>query len=171
MHRLDAYTAHRGREPPGLSNDLSYEREPIGVDPTPRRIAGRARQRSGDLRRANDVADRRRVDRREAAHVLRHAPQLLPSEEFLIEQVAEGRHRCAVEAGAQAVIDVFDGAATVEAPVLRQVGGKNRPPRVVFQGRGRWPVAAAQVTVALATPNRIVELSTHAQGFGAGPAA
>src|SRR5260221_4286702 len=167
MHRLHPYAAHGRREPAALLDDLADEGEPVGVYPGPGRIPGRARQGPGDLRRPNHIADRRHLGGRQAAHVLGDPPQLLVREELLLEQIAERRHRRAVEPGAQAMIDVLDCAATVEAPILAQVRGEDWPAGVVLQRGRRGPVAAALVAVALAAPDRVVELSPDTNGVGA----
>ena len=108
------------------------------------------RQRFVDLGGVNYIPHRRRFLRGKAAHVLRDAPQLGLRQEFLLEEVAEGRHRRAVQARAEPVIDVFDAATAVETPILMQVGGEHRMAGVVLQRRRGGPVAPALVAVAFA---------------------
>ena len=104
-----------------------------------------------------------RLGRRQAADILRDAPQLGFGKEFLLEQIAERRHRRAVEPGAQAVVDVLDGPAAVEAPVLVQVGCEHRVTGVILERWRRGTVAAALVAVAFAAADGVVELPSHLQ--------
>src|SRR5713226_822282 len=120
-------------------------------------------------RRVDDVSHHWRLFGREAADVLRDAPQLLVSEKLVLQEVAERRHRCAVEPGAQAVVDVLHATAAVEPPVFVQIGGEDRVLCVVLERGRRRTVPASLVTVTLAAADRVVELSPHAQRFGAAP--
>src|SRR5438552_7188840 len=127
-------------------------------------------QGSIDERRVDDVSNDRRLSRRETADVLRDAPQLGLREEFLIQEIAERRHRRAVQPGAQAVVDVPDSAAAIEAPAFVQVRREHRVAGVILERGSRRPVAAALIAVTLATADRVIELAAYLQGVGAGPA-
>src|SRR6266576_6817625 len=121
------------------------------------------RQRLSKERSVDHVADDRRFRRRQTAHVLRDTPQLFVAEELLYQAVAERRHWRAVQTGAQAVIDVFDRAAAVEAPILVQIRREDGMAGVVLERRRRRPVAAAQISVAFPASNRVVELPADLQ--------
>src|SRR2546427_12520444 len=112
-----------------------------------------------DERRVDDVSNDRRLSRRETADVLREAPQLGLRKEFLIEEIAERRHRRAVQPGAQAVVDILDSAAAIEAPVFVQVRREHRVPGVILERGSRRPVAPALIAGTLATAARAIELA------------
>src|SRR5204863_2647533 len=90
---------------------------------------------------------------------------------LVLDQVAERGHRRAVEAGAQAMVDVFDRAAAVEPPVFVQVGRKDGMAGVVLECGRRRTVTAPLIAMALAAADGIVELATDYQRFGARAAA
>ena len=118
----------------------------------------------------DDIAHHGRFFGREAADVLRHAPQLLVGQELVLDEIAERRHRGAVEAGAQPVVDVLHRAAAVEAPVLVQIRREDWVLCVVFEGRRGRSVTAPLITMTLAAADRIVELPSHPQRFSAAAA-
>src|SRR5947208_16993057 len=80
----------------------------------------------------------------------------LVGQKLLLDQVGERRHGRAVEPGAQPVIDVLDGAAAAEAPVLVQVGRVDGEASVVLERGRRGAVASSLITVALVAVDRVL---------------
>src|SRR5918992_6070262 len=99
--------------------------------------------------RTNDLADGRRLLRRQAADVLRNTPQLLVGDDLRVDYVGERGHRRSVEPRPQPAIDVLHRAATVEAPARVEVGGEDRLIPVIGEGRGRRSIAASPLSVTL----------------------
>ena len=118
----------------------------------------------------NHVPDLGRFGGRQGADVLREPPELLVGQELLVDQIRERRHRGAIQARAQPVIDCLDAAPAAEPPVLMQVGREDREARVVLQRRRGGAVAPTLVAVAFAAADGIVELTALLEGRGAGPA-
>ena len=168
MHRLHPHPGNGGREPTRLSDHLAHEREPVAVQPRPRRIVRRGRQRAGDLRGVDHVPHLRRLGGRERAHVLREPPQLLVGQEFLVDQIGEGGHRRPVEAGAQPAVDVRGRRTATEPPALVEVGRVDREPGVILERRRGRSVAVPLVAMAFAAADGIVKQPPFLQGSGAG---
>jgi len=145
--------AGRGRELPARLHDLAHDRQARRLRRLQLRLGPREvdvlLQRRGDHDRrvAGSVAVPQRVD------VVRERPALLG-----LQRVEEGRHRRAVEAGAEGPEDVLAAWAPAEGPALREVRGADRVALVVLQGGRGGPLSPPGFAVAAHAAESGVEL-------------
>ena len=162
---LHPQSAHPRVEPAWLHHDLTRERHEDGLYRVPRRVRHRPGEGCSDHElRGYDLAYLGLVLGREAAHVMGETPQFVVRDHACVDDVRKRRHRSPVEPGSQNTVNLLDRAASVEPPVLGQVGSKDRKSAIVAQRRSRFPVAAALLPV---TPPALDEL-IHFFPAGAG---